>query len=252
MKSSRLFGAILAMVLLTDPLAVNATTYQDWWNNTSLSGMGLNVGQQGQKIFVSWYMYDQTQSPSWLLFYGDLVENRTLTAPLRRYFGPEPPVYDESEWYGEIVGSATITFTSPTAGLFSYQYDGNSGSFEIRRFTFKEINLTGIYAGATIYRVSNCGANDGEYYYPDFYFVTHAEDDLLLETLEEGCVYQGKLTQAGTHFQGSGSYSCSEGSAGVWATSDTLSGEFTFQFNYSLQRSDGCRVVGRGGGLRYP
>ena len=44
-------------------LSSQATSYQDWWNNTDLSGMGLNVGQQGNNVFVSWFMYQEDENP---------------------------------------------------------------------------------------------------------------------------------------------------------------------------------------------
>ena len=252
---ARWVSLLWGLVLLTSSCLSQATTYQDWWNNPSLSGMGLNVGQQGENIFVSWYLYDETQSPSFLLLYGDLQDNKILSAPLRRYYGPEPPAYDESQWYGEIVGSATITFTSPTTGTFSYQYGDNVGSFEIQRYAFNPVDLTGLYSGAQSIRVSNCGSADGDYSYVNTNFaVTHVGDDFTLENVSEGCIYEGTIKQYGSHFKGSGSLSCADGATGTWSSPDIVSGEFALQLYYSLSLSnagslaDGCQVAGRLGG----
>ncbi len=111
--------------------------HYDWWNSPGLKGMGLNIGQQDKSIFVTWFMYDEKGDPSFLLFFGDLNDSQSLTAELRRYYGPEPSGYDETLWYGEVVGTATISFSDVAAGTFSYQYGSMSGSFPIQRYTFR-------------------------------------------------------------------------------------------------------------------
>ena len=254
MKNKLRLAAIAAVFAATAavgvPQAANATIYQDWWNNTDLSGMGLNVGQQGRNIFVSWYMYDEFENPSFLLFFGRLDSSNKLTAPLNRYFGPEPPAYDENLWSGEEVGTATIHFTSPQTATFSYNYDGQSGSFPVNRYTFSPINLSGFYAGGVAYTLSNCGASNGEYAETDLAMITHSGTDFVLETYYEGCRYEGTVSQAGTHFSGAGDVYCSNGNTGTWRSPDLNTGEFTFEFIYTMNLDNGCRVTGRAGGIK--
>ena len=244
-------NAGMALILLTCTNFANATIYQDWWYNPSLSGMGLNVGQQAENIFVSWYMYDADGLPSFLLFYGNLQNNKTLTAPLRRYYGPEPPDYDETLWGGEVVGQATITFSSPSAGTFNYQYDGNQGSFAIQRFTFHPVNISGMYLGASIVTVSKCGVNDGVYAYPDMYNITHNGNSLSVAESSTGCVYGGTIQQQGTHFSGSGTFECtSTGESGTWSSSDISFSEFAMTGRMSAQNNFGCELDVRVGGIK--
>jgi hypothetical protein len=239
-----------ALMLLACATVTNATTYQDWWYNPSLSGMGLNVGQQGQNVFVSWYLYDPDQDPSFLIFYGDLKGN-TLTAPLRRFYGPEPHVYDETLWGGEIVGTATITFSSPSAGKLDYDYDGKQGSYPIQRYTFHPINMSGIYYGGSILTITNCGANDGNISYPDVYTITHSGNSLEVVEPSTGCVYKGEVQQKGTHFTGSGTYSCAgTGDSGSWTLTDVVTTEFGYTAQLAAQNKFGCQLNGRVGGVK--
>ena len=238
-----------ALILLAFASVTNATTYQDWWYNPSLSGMGLNVGQQGQNIFVSWYMYDADGMPSFLLFYGNLQGN-SLTAPLRRYFGPEPPGYDESLWYGQVVGDATITFSSPFSGTLDYASDGNQGTYPIQRYTFNPIDINGVYYGGSIVTISNCGPNDGTMAYNDVYTVTHTDDSLEVVEESSGCVYEGTIEQQGTHFQTSGTFTCAAiGQSGTWS-GDVDTSENGMTGTVAAQDNFGCQINTRIGGVR--
>lgn len=250
-RYGRAVKAGAALMLLAAVSVASATTYQDWWYNPSLSGMGLNVGQQGQNIFVSWYLYDPTEDPSFLIFYGDLQGN-TLTAPLRRFYGPEPDVYDETLWRGEIVGVATITFSGPSTATLDYEYDGKQGSYPIVRYTFYPINLSGVYFGGSILTITNCGEQNGDVAYPNVYTIAHVGNSLVVqEGGSDGCVYQGEVQQQGTHFSGSGTFSCAgSGESGTWSLVDVVTTDSSFAGQLSAQNNFGCLVNGRVGGIR--
>ena len=250
--SIRRSGALIAAFLFSISFSAMATSYQDWWNNTDLSGMGWNVGQQGNNIFVSWYMYDADGNPSFLLFFGPLQNGNKLTAPLRRYYGPEPPGYDENLWNGEIVGTATITFTSPTQATFSYDYDGNKGSFTIYRFTFQPVNMSGEYAGGARYTITQCGADNGNYAVASFIYITHngSNFSLIFSSDDDACTYNGTVAQHGTHFTGSGTYSCLGGESGTWSSPDIHVTEHALVMEFSQAADNGCKSTGIGGGLK--
>jgi hypothetical protein len=238
------FASVLCGVLLLGISALSqAANYQDWWNNTNLSGMGLNIGQQGQTIFGTWFMYDEGGNPSFLLFFGDLDQNQSLTAELHRYFGPEPPGYDETLWHGEVVGTATIAFASLTAGTFSYQYDGKAGSFPIDRYSFSTIDLSGTYDALTSGIDSNCPADNGSWVGTDYLTITHNGSNLAITDIDDdGTLYnvQINIRQHGTHFVGSGTGSGDSESFTVSITDMQLI-DNVFTFKAVVIGSDGCR-----------
>jgi hypothetical protein len=245
---------ILSLLLLGNLGSAEATSYQDWWNNPLLKGVGLSVGQQGRQLFVGWYMYDADTSPSFLVFYGTLDGNNTLTAPLRRFTGSPMPLYDSSLWSGEVIGTATIAFSSATAGTFSYQIDGQgesqAGSFTIQRYTFNPIDLSGVYEGASRYTATSCGGNDGSHDQPESFTITQDGNNLRLETSNEGCTYEGVIQQQGTHFTGSGNFYCNSGSTGTWSSPDIQALDIAMTLSYTAASDGGCRIDGRAGGVR--
>ena len=189
--------------------------------------------------------YDGKGDPSFLLFFGDLNDSQSLTAELRRYYGPEPSGYDESLWSSEVVGTATISFSGVAAGTFSYQYGGMSGSFPIQRYTFQNIDLSGTYDGLTAGTDSNCGANNGTWVAREVDSITHSGNDFALTlTDEESNVYniEMDLTQHGTHFAGSGSFSGPN--TGSFSVTDMQLVDGSLVYKYVAIDPSGCRSDG--------
>lgn len=111
-------------------------TYQDWWWNPAQSGMGVNIGQQGDTLVVAWYHFDSKGNATYLMLSGPLEENR-LSGILYRTTGPAPgPGYDRTSVKRTEVGTATLEFLSPGAATFDYTYDGKSGSIPLQRFLY--------------------------------------------------------------------------------------------------------------------
>jgi hypothetical protein len=103
----------------TQPAAIN---YQGlWWNSPagSESGWGINFAHQGDVIFATWFTYDVNGNAWWLTMTANKTAEGVYSGQLNRTnatsfsaFVPPATV--------TMVGSATLTFTSPTTGTFSY------------------------------------------------------------------------------------------------------------------------------------
>jgi hypothetical protein len=93
-----------------------------WWAAPagSESGWGINLAQQGDVIFATWFTYDANGKAWWLtmtanktgegIYSGTLY--RTNGAPFSAFVPPATPTP---------VGTGTLTFSSATTGSFAYQ-----------------------------------------------------------------------------------------------------------------------------------
>jgi len=131
----------LLLLIFTGSFSHAANNYQDWWWNPAQSGMGLNVGQQNESIFVAWFNYGDDTKASFLTM-GGVLNGNTLTGPLFRNTGPVPgPNYNPALVKQIAVGTATLTFNSNTDATLTYSYDNKGGTMALQRFSFANPNL---------------------------------------------------------------------------------------------------------------
>ncbi len=140
-------GVTRTVTITRESIALDPTTpvppaanidYTDLWWNPSESGWGLGVTQQGNNIFLAWYVYDSNGKPTWFVAPNCIVRGSACSGTLYRTLGPPfgptfPPVPASGVFEA---GSATVTFTDPNNATFSYTVDGVSGSKSITRELF--------------------------------------------------------------------------------------------------------------------
>ena len=149
--------ALLACVFFLASGVSHATNnYQDWWWNPAQSGMGLNIGQQNDTIFVAWFNYGDDTKASFLTM-GGVLNGNTLTGPLLRNTGPVPgPNYNPALVKQTAVGTATITFNSNTDATLTYSYDNKGGSMSLQRFSFANPNLNQTWTVVNTNTTTDC------------------------------------------------------------------------------------------------
>jgi hypothetical protein len=116
-----------------------ATNFTDlWWKSpaNSESGWGVNLVQQGDLIFASWFTYDATGKGLWI--YGSNIARttgNTFTGPIATNTGPpfNTVPWDATRVHPTVVGSATFAFTDANNGTFSYTVNGVTQSKPITR-----------------------------------------------------------------------------------------------------------------------
>lgn len=118
-----------------------AYNYQDlWWAAPAGSepGWGVNLTQQGQTIFATWFTYDVDQSPLWLSVTAPQSAPGTYTGTLYRTTGPpfNATPFLPANVTATAVGSATFTFTDGNTGTFAHTYNGVTQSQPITREVF--------------------------------------------------------------------------------------------------------------------
>jgi serine protease len=129
-------AAVAAAQGSAPPLAVEGL----WWNAPagSESGWGLNVAQQGDTLFVTWFTYAADGSAWWLVMRADRIAPNTYQGTL--YTGTGPPYYarpfDPAQVVATPVGTATIAFASATQASFGYTVNGVSQVKQLVREQF--------------------------------------------------------------------------------------------------------------------
>ena len=118
-----------------------------WWNSPpgSESGWGINVAQQGNVIFATWFTYDDSGNAWWL----SMTATQTGTNPdvysgqLFQTHGPafSAMPFDPSLVTRTAVGSGTLTFNDLNRGSFSYVVNGTQQTKPITRQAFGPVPM---------------------------------------------------------------------------------------------------------------
>ena len=99
-----------------------ARNYQDlWWAKpaASESGWGINLNHQGDTIFATWFTYDLTGMPMWLVVTAQKIGPQVFQGDLLRTTGPPfGGPFDPNNVHSDTVGTAKLAF-----------FDGNNGTF---------------------------------------------------------------------------------------------------------------------------
>jgi len=112
-----------------------------WWRApaNSESGWGINLTQQGDVLFATWFTYDTDGGGMWLVMSnGAKGVGDTYTGTLYRTTGP---AFSASPWNPQSVvatpvGTATFAFTDGNNGTFTYTVNGLTQSKAIVREVF--------------------------------------------------------------------------------------------------------------------
>jgi hypothetical protein len=115
----------------------------DLWWDPQASGWGVSVSQQFNKVFLSWYAYDESGKSLWLTV-PDTTYAYWLDGPLAgkaRYSGDvyivQAPAQADAGGVEQVkVGHATVTYASRDEVQLDYSVSGTSASRRLRRLPF--------------------------------------------------------------------------------------------------------------------
>lgn len=251
----RLAATILLAIFAATASAT--TNFQDWWWNPALSGMGWNIGQQDNTVFVAWFLYDESENPMFLTLTGPLVGN-TVEGTLVESFGPPPgPGYNPADVERIIVGTAQLVFLAGNQATFSYEYGGLSGTINLERFTYAQLDISGEWAAFEIGAYSGCtdptldGPEGGVTSYSIF---QSSSDITIVETYLDGftCTYKLAGSQKGTYIDAVGTLSCPFNVTGNVAFHGMRVVDDFLIFDYELQFLTGetCRSEAKVSAIR--
>ena len=123
--------------------------YTGQWSRSGEKQWGLTVLMtfpvNPKYIFVPWYTYDNNGNAQWYLFqgaddeFGRWTSDNVFEGEVRRYTGPawdthgsyDNSSYDNSKIDYKVVGTAKLTFDSPTTAKFEYNVDNASRTVDL-------------------------------------------------------------------------------------------------------------------------
>jgi len=257
MPTPRSFILAVLLILTASPLWA-ATNYQDWWWNSAQSGQGVNIGQQGNTLFASWFTYDQTGAGMFLVLAGPVLNNK-VTGDLIRTVGPALGTpFNPDLVVRTVVGTATLTFSDANNATLQSTVNGISGTLALTRFTFAPLNPAGTYLGSVVTTWSGClnPANNGEFAYNLLYNITTNNNSLNVQELfDDGssCSFAGTYAQNGSKISASGLFSCTGGTGGTWSSKEILVLDDAFvatSFNQQFTTGETCQATSSVSGVK--
>jgi hypothetical protein len=134
------FGTLPKCTHSAQPDFASASNYQDlWWvPGGAESGWGINVTQQSNIIFATWFTYDVDGSPLWLSVTANSTGPGVYSGQLFRTTGPafSAVPFNPALVALTAVGTATLTFANGNAAAFDYTVNGVAQEKQLTRELF--------------------------------------------------------------------------------------------------------------------
>ena len=259
-------AGLIAMAVTTT--AALANNYQDLWWNPAESGWGINISQQGDVMFATWFIYGANNQPTWIFLshanrsgaLGNTFSDRIYQATTGSPFAAVPFMPSLPANFRE-VGSATLVFADARSGTLTYNVDGVTVVKQITRQTIGVFNLTGSYFGGLKREGSGCvnAAFNGSALTQATYSINHTPATGALSIVDVGgssCNFSGTTQVFGSIMEGSGNYTCfgeafAANPTGSWIMREGRPSANAFSAMLALRPSgDACTLNATIGGLR--
>jgi hypothetical protein len=247
-----------------------ATTFSNdvtdlWWNPDE-SGWGVNLIQQSNVVFATFFVYDSLGQPHWYVASDMRAENVPTDRPyefsgaLYETTGPafSAPVFNPAAVTRRQVGSANFEFIPPDTGTLTYSVDGVSVTKQVRRQTWAANDPSGQYTAAQVtqkspFAAAGCNAPTGLQTF-DQVAVALAGNSFTMTASRVSpsggrCQYAGTYSQAGHMGAVDGAFTCDGGSNGTFTLRELEVGVHGFAGNYDAS-DRGCQVYGNFAAVR--
>jgi hypothetical protein len=214
---------LMACAALGLPAIAHAVTanYADWWWNDQQSGHGLNIGQQNDVLFVSWFTYDETGAGMWLTLSATLAGTRASGNWVRTTGPALGTPFDPAKITRTVVGTGTLTFGSLHDATLDWTVNGKSGLVTLTRMSWATRSPNGAQAGRIYLNVAGCVGGTplnvpiGSTYTTSGSTLTVVDD--YRPTGTKVCTMTGTLVPSGSYLFVSGTYTCTDNpQTGAW------------------------------------
>jgi len=250
---------LLALSLVRPTWATSWSNDQsDLWWNSSENGWGIQFVQRGSTIFATMFVYDAAGNPT---FYVSTMDGTKANGVLNftgdlfathgSWFGTAP--YNLANFGFARVGTMTWQKSSGEAGALTYSVNGVNVTKSLTRQPIRSDDYTGSYTVGLHLVATACSnpSRNGPFDGADTMTVAQNGTAISIALMAIGCTYSGIYSQSGQFGNSSGTYSCTSGDVGTFATDHMTVAPFGAVMRVSASStSTGCQNVGQIGGAR--
>lgn len=254
---------VLALAALTSATGAHANNYQDLWWNPNESGWGINISQQGDVMFATWFIYGAGNQATWI-FLSRAVRSgatgNTFSGDIFQATGTpfaEVPFVPLQASNLTRVGTATLVFSDSRTGTLTYTVNGAQVVKQITRQVIGFYNVTGTYFGGLKREGSGCvsAALNGSALNQATYSVSHNVATGSITITEVGgtsCFFSGNTQVFGSILEGSGNFTCAaENITGTWSMREGRPTPTSFSALMALRpNGETCTLNATIGGLK--
>ena len=264
-RKSILTAIVMSIASLAFTSSAQANNYQDlWWVGPAESGWGINISQQGDIMFATWFIYGANSQPTWIFLsraersgaLGNTFTGDIFVAINGSPFAVVPFVASTAANFRK-VGTATLIFSDARSGALTYSVDGATVVKQLTRQTIGVFNLTGSYFGGLKREGSGCvnPALNGSATNPAIYTISHTVATGVFSITEVGgtnCFFSGNIQVYASIFEGNGNYTCApEIGTGSWTMREGRPSPNAFSALLAMRpNGDNCTLSATIGGLK--
>lgn len=265
----RLFMTALLAVFTACAHAMSSFTpdISDLWWDPNESGWGVNMIQQHNVVFATFFVYGPDGRARWYvaseMTTGGAPEDREMVWTGRLYEATGPVVtsgsFNPSAVTRRDVGEASFIWLRGNSGILTWTVDGVVASKTVRRQTWRSVDITGEFHLNRVLRQHNCGGfntgNEPSVNEPATMTVTRSGNSVQIVTRPvapstQACTFTGALSQEGRMSAVEGTYSCNEGSSGSFSLREIEVSQWGFMARIFVNNFQGCHRHGHFGGTR--
>lgn len=121
-------------------LNLGKSSYQDMWSQPDAPGWGVNITQHDATLFATWYTYDASGTPLWLVLPGGVwTDGTTYSGTLYGVSGSGSGLsFTPGKVEATPVGMAEFHFTDADHARLNYSYQGSTGVKQLSRYVFDD------------------------------------------------------------------------------------------------------------------
>lgn len=260
MKTTRILGALLLCIALPAQAIGRFTDASDLWWNAAEPGWGVNVIQQNEVMFITFFVYSASRNPVWysaseVQYQGNVNGVLTYQGALYETHGPSfRDFYDAPSVTYRQVGSVIFRLNPDGTAALVYTVDGFTVQKALTRFTWRANDIAGSYFGAQTGTYSSCPSPTANGYREEnglSIVVTQTASDLSIQATGSAatCIYTGRYSQQGRLGNMSGAFTCTNGVTGSFDAFEIEANPQAFSAKLA-SHGNACSFFGRIGGVR--